>query len=247
MSNIWLVTAAGFKNAFRMKTGMMILIGVTLICVVGIALLMCILLIAPEMASAVPDRSVLEAHLSVILYSSSLISIGVALNSLVFQTMVREQARGNLAALMATPLKVFDIWLGKSLALFIPGLIIAIVLTVLNLIIINVIYFLPGIGFVCNWQMLVSSLVIVPVMYLFFGMFVQLIGFTTKPVTGNIIAQVFLPVMANLMLQLAIRNVININSWQFMVINLGIAVILGVIVLSMKARLTPERVILAAG
>ena len=247
MTNIRLVTAAGIKNAFRLKTGMMILIGVTLICVVGIALLMCILLIAPEMKSVVPDRAALEAHLGVILYSSSLISIGVGLNSLVFQTMVREQARGNLAALMATPLKVFDIWLGKSLALFIPGLVIAIVLTVLNLVIINVIYFLPDPGFICNWQMLVNSLVILPIMYFFFGMFVHLIGFTAKPVTGNIIAQVFLPVMANLMLQLAIRNVININSWQFIVLNLGLAIVLGVIILVLKSRLTPERVILAAG
>ena len=143
MNNIRLVTAAGIKNAFRMRTGMVILIVVALICVVGIALLMCILLIAPEMKSAVPNRDVIEAYLGVILYSSSLISIGVGLNSLVFQTMVREQARGNLAALMATPLKVFDIWLGKSLALFIPGFIIAIVLTILNLVIINAIYFLP--------------------------------------------------------------------------------------------------------
>ncbi|MBN1367428.1 MAG: hypothetical protein JW967_05845 [Dehalococcoidales bacterium] len=247
MSNIWLVTSAGIKNAFRLKTGMIILISVTLICVVGIALLMCILLIAPEMESASPDRSILEAHLGVILYSSSLISIGVGLNSLVFQTMVREQARGNLAALMATPLKVFDIWLGKSLALFIPGLLIAIVLTVLNLVIINLIYFLPDIGFVCNWQMLVNSLVILPLMYLCFGIFVHLIGFTTKPVTGNIIAQVFLPVIINLMLQLAIRNVIDANSWQFIVINLGMAVVLGVLILSLKSRLTPERVILSAG
>ncbi len=247
MTNIWLVTYAGMKNAFRLKTGMMILIGVTLICVVGIALLMCILLIAPAMKSAVPDRTTLEAHLSVILYFSSFISIGVGLNSLVFQTMVREQSRGNLAALMATPLKVFDIWLGKSLSLFIPGFIIAIVLTLLNLVIINVIYFLPDIGFICNWQMLVNSLVILPLMYFFFGMLVHLIGFTAKPVTGNIIAQIFLPVMINLIVQLVIRNVIDINSWQFMVLNLGLAVVIGVLILSIKTRLTPERVILSAG
>lgn len=247
MSNLWLVTSAGMKNAFRLKTSMMILIGVTLICVVGIALLMCILLIVPEMKSAMPDRAALEAHLGIILYLSSFISIGVGLNSLVFQMMVREQSRGNLAALMATPLKLFDIWLGKSLALFIPGLIIAIVLTVLNLVIINLIYFIPEVGFLCNWQMLVNSLVILPLMYFFFGMLVHLVGFTTKPVTGNIIAQVFLPVMINVIIQLVVRNVIDINSWQFMALNLGLAVIFGAIILSMKARLTPEKVILAAG
>jgi len=235
------------KNAFRMTTGMTILVSVTLICVVGVALLMCLLLIAPEMKSAAPDRAAVEGYLGLILYASSLISIGVALNSLVFQTMVREKTRGNLAALMATPLKVSDIWLGKTLALFVPGLVLAIVLTILTLIIINLIYFLPDIGFVVNWQMLVNSLVLVPLMYLFFGMFVHIIGLTTKPVTGNVIAQVYLPVIANVMIQLTARNVMSADSWQFMVMNLGLAAILGVVVLAMRSRLSPERVMLSAG
>jgi len=247
MSNIWLVTFAGMKNAFRMKVGMIILISVTMIIVVGISLLMCLLLIAPEMESAAPDRETLEAHLGIILYASSLVSLGVAVNSLVFQTMVKEKVRGNLSALMATPLGVIDIWLGKSLALFVPGMVIAIILTVLNLVIINMIYFLPVIGFVVDWYMLVNSLIILPVMYLAFGMLVHLIGLTTKPATGNIIAQVFLPVIANIMIQLVIRNVISVDSWQFMAINLGLALIMGGIIIMLRPRLTPERVMLSAG
>ena len=208
---------------------------------------MFLLLIVPEMESVSPDRNVLEGYLGIILYASSLISIGVALNSLVFQTMVREKTRGNLAALMATPLKISDIWLGKTLALFVPGLILARILTLLVLVIINVIYFLPGFGFVIDWQMMVNSLVLVPVMYLFFGMFVHIIGLTTKPVTGNVIAQVYLPVIANVIVQLTVRNVMNANSWQFMVLNLGLMILLGISVLAVKSRLTPERVMLSAG
>jgi ABC-type Na+ efflux pump permease subunit len=247
MSNIRLVALTGMKNASRMKTGMIILVSVTLLFVVGIAFAMCLLLIAPEMESAVPDRNVLEGYLGIILYASSLISIGVALNSLVFQTMVREKTRGNLAALMATPLKISDIWLGKTLALFVPGLILAIILTLLVLVIINVIYFLPEFGFVFDWQMMVNSLVLVPVMYLFFGMFVHIIGLTTKPVTGNVIAQIYLPVIANVMCQLTVRDVMNANSWQFMVLNLGLAILLGISILAVRSRLAPERVMLSAG
>ncbi|MDD5289012.1 MAG: hypothetical protein PHY28_07895 [Dehalococcoidales bacterium] len=247
MSNIRLVAITGMKNAFRMKTGMTILVSVTLLFVIGIAFAMCLLLIAPEMESASPDRNVLEGYLGIILYASSLVSIGVALNSLVFQTMVREKTRGNLAALMATPLKISDIWLGKTLALFAPGLILAIILTLLGLVIINVIYFLPEFGFVIDWQMMINSLVLVPVMYLFFGMFVHIIGLTTKPVTGNVIAQIYLPVIANVMFQLTVRDVMNANSWQFMVLNLGLAILLGISVLVVKSRLAPERVMLSAG
>jgi len=247
MSNIRLVAVTSMKNAFRMKTGMVILVSVTLLLVVGIAFAICLALIVPEMESASPDRNVLEGYLGIMLYASSLISIGVALNSLVFQTMVREKTRGNLAALMATPLKISDIWLGKTLALFVPGLILAIILTLLVLVIINVIYFLPEFGFVIDWQMMVNSLVLVPVMYLFFGTFVHIIGLTTKPVTGNVIAQVYLPVIANVMFQLTMHDVMNANSWQFMVLNLGLAILLGISVLAVKSRLNPERVMLSAG
>jgi hypothetical protein len=117
----------------------------------------------------------------------------------------------------------------------------------LVLVIINVICFLPEFGFVIDWQMMVNSLVLVPVMYLFFGMFVHIIGLTTKPVTGNVIAQVYLPVIANVMIQTVIRTGMNANSWQFMAMNLGLAILLGILVLVMRSHLDPERVMLSAG
>ena len=86
MSNIGLITATGIKNNLRMKIAFTVLIPVTLICVVGVAYLFCQLLISPEVAKAAPDVAVLKDYLSLILYSSSLFSIGITLNSLVFQT-----------------------------------------------------------------------------------------------------------------------------------------------------------------
>lgn len=247
MSNIGLVAAASMKNAFRMKTGLVIMVSITLICVVGVAIIECLLLIAPVLASAAPDRAVLEGYLNLILYGSSLISIGVTLNSMVFQMMIKEKTRGNLAALLATPLQVLEIWLGKSLGLFVPGLVLGTIFTLLSLVIVNLIYFLPDIGFLVNPQMLVNSLVAIPLIYLFFGMFVHLIGLTTKPITGNVIAQVFLPVFANVAIQLSVRGVMDANSWQFTVMNLGVAAVLGGIVLVLRPRLIPERVLLSAG
>ena len=247
MNKITLVASTGIKNAFRIKSGMAILFSVALMCVAGVAFLMCVLLIAPEVKSAMPDRAALERHLGIILYASSLISVGVAFNSLVFQTMVREKARGNLAALMATPLKLSDIWLGKSLALFVPGMALAFVLTLLSLIVVNAVYFLPSPGFIAGWQILVDSLILVPGMYLLFGMLIHIVGLTTKPVTGNVIAQIYLPVIANVMIQLTVRDVISASSWQFVLLNLGLLLVIGITILVLKPRLSPERVMLSAG
>jgi hypothetical protein len=245
MSNIGLVTSVGIKNFFRAKIVFILIILIGLICVVGVALLLCLLLIKPETEAEVPDLNVLEAYLGITLYASSIISIGVTLNSTIFQTMVKEKSRGNITALLATPLKATDVWVGKSLAIFLPGLGLSILMTVLTLVIVNVIFFLPDIGFVFNWQMAINSLVAVPLMYLFFGLLVHLVGFIAKPVTGNVIAQVFLPVIINLVLQLAIRNVMDANSWQFLAMNLGIAFAIGAIVLAVRRQLITEKIILS--
>lgn len=247
MSAVKTVMSAGIRSTFRHKIVPIVMVPILLICVIGVALLLCLLLIGPEVNSASPDRAFLESNLTLLLYSSSLITIGVTLNSIVFQTMVREKTRGNLAALMATPLKLTDIWVGKSLALFVPGLLLAIIFTALTLVVINLIYFVPDIGFLLNWEMLVLSLIAVPLIYLFFGLLVHLIGFTSKSATGNVVAQVFLPLMANLGIQLTVQGAMKADSWQFLVMHLAIAAVAGILVLACKPRLIPERVTLSAG
>lgn len=245
MNAIGLVTTAGIKSTLRMKVPLMIMIPILIICAVGVALLLCLLLIAPEMKSSVPDRALLEGYLGLALYASALLAIGIMLNSFIFQMMIREKTRGNLAALLATPLRVGDIWVGKSLTLFVPGLVLAVIMTVLTWVIINVVYFVSEIGWVANVQMFVNSLVAVPLMYLFFGLLVHLIGYTARPANANVIAQVFLPLMANLAAQLVARGAMDANSWQFMALNFGLVVVAGVVVLILRPRLTPERVILS--
>ena len=245
MSNISLVTAAGMKNFFRLKIGIILLTSIGVICVVGVAIIMCFLLIKPEIKAAVPDIKLLEEYLGLTLYASSLISIGVTLNSTLFQTMVKEKTRGNITALLATPLKATDVWVGKSLSIFLPGMVFSILMTVLTLVIVNVFFFMPDIGFIFNWQMLVNSLVGIPLIYLFFGLLAHLVGLIARPVTGNVIAQVFLPVLANIVIQLAVHHVMGANSWQFLAMNFGIAIVIGVIVLVLRRRLVTEKIILS--
>lgn len=247
MNGIRVVMSAALKNTFRNRIVPVIMVPIMLVCIIGVALLFCFLLIGPETESASPDRALLEAGLTLMLYASSLIAIGVTLNSLVFQTMVREKTRGNLATLMSTPLKLTDIWVGKSLSLFVPGLLLAIIFTALTWLVINLVYFAPEIGFLLTWEMVVVSLVAVPLIYLFFGLLVHLLGFIMKSATGNVIAQIFLPVMANIGIQLAVRDVIAPDSWQFLVLHLGIAAVAGILALILKPRLTPEQVVLSAG
>jgi len=245
MRDIVLVITNSIRNSLRLRVVVIVLISVAVMCVAGIALAFSLLLIAPAMKAGLPDRSELELYLSLIVYTTCLIGVGVNMNALAFQTMTREKSRGNIESLLATPLNVKDIWIAKSLAIFLPGLVLGECFALISLMAINYIYFVPNIGFLITPWIAISSFVAVPLVYLCLSLLVHLIGLTGKPATGNVIVQVFLPVMATLMINLALRHVLDATSWSFTLANVGIAAVAVVTVIFLLPRLTRERIVLS--
>ncbi|MDD5604343.1 MAG: hypothetical protein WC231_01085 [Dehalococcoidales bacterium] len=245
MRDIALITTTSIGNNLRMKIVIAVAIAVVLICVASLVVAFCILAIAPAMKAEIPDRHMLETFLCVVVYGSSLIGIGVNMNVFAFQTMTKEKTRGNIACLLATPLKVSHIWIGKSLAVFLPGLVLGEVLGLISLLAVNYIYFVPSVGFLINPWIVISSFIGVPLIYLSLSLLVHIIGFSGKPATGNVIVQVFLPVFASLMINLAVHQVLDASSWSFTVTNLGLAGVIGVIAILLRPRLTRERIVLS--
>jgi hypothetical protein len=246
MSNKGILLTASIKNNFISKSVAIIWYGISLLLAAGMIVLFGILLIGPEVGKVAPDRSRLELYLAVTMFSVSLIGLGVNLNALGFTSMIREKAKGNIQSLLATNLNIKDIWIGKTLSVFIPGLITGTVLTAVTLLVINFVYFVPNIGFIINPWIALTSFVIYPVLYFFLGLLVYLVGLTSKPVNANIIGQIFLPVFINLVIQIMIRSsFMDYTSWQFMLINLGFAIIIGVIVLILAPRISKEKIVLS--
>jgi ABC-type Na+ efflux pump permease subunit len=244
MRNIGTIITTSIRNNLRIKAAIITSVSVILICAIGVALIFCLLFIAPAMETT-PDRSELELYLGLIMYTTCLISVGVNMNAFAFQSMTREKSRGIIESLLATPLKVKDIWIAKSLAVFLPGLVVGEVFTFIALIAINYIYFVPKIGFLITPWIAISSFVAVPLIYLCLSLLVHLIGLAGRPATGNVIVQVFLPVIIALMINLMVRNILNATSWPFSLANLGIAAIVGIAVISVRSRLTRERIVLS--
>ena len=160
--------------------------------------------------------------------------------------MIKEKSRGNIQSLLATPLKLKDIWIGKSLAIFIPGLILGELLTLIFLIAINYIYFVPTIGFLFSPWIAVTSFIVFPIMYFCLGLLVYLIGLTGKPNNANIIALVFLPLFVNIVVQLPLRSTImDFTSWPFVLANIVIVLVIAIIVVVLQFRLKKEKVVLS--
>lgn len=236
---------AAIKNFIRLRSVIVVATGAVLICIIGIAVLFITQFIIPEVRKSIPDQSVIDNYLGLILFTTSFLCIGVYANVFAFQSLTREKARGNIQALLATPLEPRDIWIGKSLAVFIPGLVFAMVMTFAVLLVINYAFLIPDIGFIVTPWMVISNFVAVPLIYLALNLLVHIVGLTGKPATGNVISQIFLPVMITLMINLAVRDVPNAGSWLFMVILLGTAIIIGIIILIVHPKLTVENIILS--
>jgi len=245
MKDIGLIIITSIRNNLRLKIVLIVYISVVIICVLGIAITFCVFLIAPAMDAASPDRSELELYLGLIMYTTCFISLGVNLNAFAFQSMTREKSRGNIESLLATPLKVKDIWIAKSLAVFVPGLVLGEILTFIVLITVNYIYFVPSIGFLFTPWIAVSSFIAVPLIYLCLSLLVHLIGLTGKPATANVIVQVFLPVITTLMINLVIRHILDAASWPFALANLGVAAAAAIAVIFLQPRLKKEKIVLS--
>ena len=246
MKDVGLLTLPSIRNNLRLKVVFIIFIIVTMMLVALLIILFCILLIKPAVSTASPDREDLELYFSIILYSTCFISLGINLNSFGFQSLTREKSRGNIESLLATPLRIKNIWIAKSLAIFIPGLVVGEILTLVTLIAINYIYFVPSIGFIFTPWIAVNSFIVAPVVYLCLGLLAYLVGLTGKPATGNIIVQIFLPVIINIMIQITFRtNILNSASWSFAAANIGLALVIIIIIFFLQPRLTKEKIVLS--
>jgi ABC-type transport system involved in multi-copper enzyme maturation permease subunit len=245
MRETFLIAAASIKNNLRLKAVVVVMVIVVLLCAGILVAALCLLAIAPAMKAESADRATLENFLGLTVFSASLVGLGINMNVFAFQTMTREKARGNVAALLATPLEAGHIWLGKSLAVFLPGLALGEALGLVTLFAVNYIYFVPGIGFLVNPWIILGSLLAVPLVYLSLSLIVHLVGLTGKPATGNVIVQIFLPVFASLMINLGVHHVLDVRSWPFTAAVLGLAAAIGLAALLMRKRLTAERIVLS--
>lgn len=245
MKDTALVLKTGLHQLLRMRLTLSILITVSLMCVAGLTVAIVFLQISPLVRTGTPDRQALELYLSLIVFTSCLIGSGVNLNAFAFQNLTREKSRGNIEALLATPLTIRTIWTGKSLAIFIPGLFLGEIFAIITLLVLNFIYFTPKIGFLINPWIILNGFVAVPFIYLCLSLLVYLIGLTGNPATGNIIAQIFLPFYASLMINLAAHNILDAGSWPFTLANFGTAAVIALCIFLLQPGLKKEKIILS--
>jgi ABC-type Na+ efflux pump permease subunit len=248
MRDIGPVITTSIKNNFRSRTLFAIFIGLGVMIALAISICYCLLLIAPAIAKGGPNlKSFLESQLGMIMYVGCVAGVGISVNVFAIPSMTREKSRGNIESLLATPLKAKDIWLGKSLAVFLPGLVLGEVITAIVLVAINYIYIIPktDIGFLITPEIAVSTFVMVPIIFFCHSLLVHLIGLSSSPSSANLVTQIVLPLLIAMAINLDLHTGLVIASWDYTFISLGIAAAMGIAVTILYPHLTRERVVLS--
>lgn len=161
--------------------------------------------------------------------------------------IIKEKVNGNVASLLATTLTPKEIWMGKSLAIFLPGFAISVVSTLIVLLTVNFITIEPATGnLFLPVPLLLTSLLINPLLFLGLLLFIVLFSLANNPDIA--IAPSFLVgfgLMTGIPLGVA-TGVINLTSWSFSLWYLAGTVVIWAVVCFLSRLLTKENIVLSS-
>jgi ABC-2 type transport system permease protein len=163
--------------------------------------------------------------------------------SLVAYSIAMDKAKRTLESLMSTPMSLRQIWLGKSLAVALPGVVIATVVTLLIYLVMNFVVALPQAGgFVVPGVLpLATALVIIPAMTF---MVVALVSFMQLIMTNQRLPNLVFIVVFFAIYFSSITGAA--AGWDFSVIYLLAIAVLVAATLIVSRFLNKDRVILSS-
>jgi len=162
--------------------------------------------------------------------------------------MIREKAAGNLETLLATPLGPLDIWLGKSLAIFLPAYALATGCALAAVVAINVVVSIwqGAAVFVLPPAVWVTGLLVNPLFFFGLTSLTIILAFTHDPDVGIVPSfPIGFGLMAGVPLGVAV-GVFDLAAWSFVLYGLGAAALLWAPILYLARSLTKERVVVSS-
>lgn len=192
-------------------------------------------------------RPLLELILGILAYFLPLFILMAFIWACASMPVVQEKVNGNLDALLATPLGTKEIWIAKSLAVFIPGFVISLTATLVMLLVVNLSVILPNTGeFILPGPVLLIGFLINPV--LFFGLLAFIVLYSMAGNPDIAIAPSFIlgfGLMIGIPLGLA-TGTINLASWTFALWYTAGTVLVWILILYLSRLLTKEKVVLSS-
>lgn len=247
MNSLATLIGQGIRVNYRMKSAVLVMLGLMVFFLALVLVLLCALVLIPQLRAPEPDHGEIGRYLGLILYSTALIAMGMHFNVFTANNLVKEKAQRIHESILAGPVGLRTLWAAKSLAVFLPGFIMAELLVLGVFLGLNGLLLAPRLGFLASPSLVASGFLLVPLLYLPLSFLVLLVGLSGNPVSANVIAQVLFSVLITLTINLVVRAGLDVSSPLFIAIHLGMALLIGVLIFLIRSRLSKERVVLSAG
>jgi len=246
LKKINIVFSRDFKELRQTNAFLIIIIVFTIITITA-AVVASITLKKQEWLRIEAARPLLELIMSLIAYFLPLFILMTFIWAFASMPIVKEKVNGNIESLLATPLGPKEIWIGKSLAIFVPGFIISIISTLIVLLAINLIAIKPVTGiFFFSVQIVLTCFIINPL--LFFGLLLFIILFSLTNNPDIAIAPSFIVgfgLMTGIPLGVA-TGVVNLASWSFLLWYMVGTAAIWALVCYFSRFLTKEKIVLSS-
>lgn len=193
------------------------------------------------------DGSALKLTLCNTLFLLALIPTIVNIPLFTTVPLTRDKINGTMANLLATPLCPKEIVHGKSLAIFLPGYIISVLAPLFVTLVVNFVLIIPSDGsFYMPVPLLLTVFVITPI-------FVY--GLTELTIQLSMIKSPELAISPSYLIGFVLMigvpicsamGTIDLTSWNFIILYLGVTFLMWILVWSVSFLLTKERIILSS-
>lgn len=246
MSGLAPMIVAHLRNSYRLKPALFVMLGLSALLIGGLITLVCVLAIVPETRSPNPNAAAAARYLALIVYGSGLLAMGMNLNVFTANNLVKEKAQRLFESILAGPVRVRTLWMAKSLAVFLPGLVLCEAFAIASFLGVNVLIIAPRMGFLASPRMIFNGLALVPILYFPLCCLVLLVGLSANPVAGNVIANAAIAALCALVVNLVVHAGLDVGSSLFTLAHLALAGGVGLLVFVLQLRLTKESVVLSS-
>jgi ABC-2 type transport system permease protein len=193
------------------------------------------------------DKRLLELFIGLVANYVPLIVLFSCMATWATDPLAKEKAKGPMESLLATPLTARAVWIGKSLAIFLPAYIIGLIATLIVILAMNLASILPTTGyFVFPLPEVFTSFLFLPLLMFALILFGVIFSLITNPVIGQTIIIFIGVLLLQVVGQVGGRILWLLASWDYALYNLGGAAVLGIIDFCVSRSLTKERIILSS-
>jgi len=163
------------------------------------------------------------------------------------EPIAKEKAKGPIESLLTTPLTARAVWIGKSLAIFLPAYIIGFIATLIVILAMNLASILPTTDhFILPLPEAFTSFLFLPLLMLAVILLGIIFSLVTNPVIGQTIIIFVGVLLLQVVGQVGGRFWWLLASWDYALYNLAGAALLGIIAFYLSRSLGKERIILSS-